>query len=257
MGKTAIEGAGRGDTLFKLDPDEVLVIGHDTRHKRGEHPLWQSRALEPADEAMAEHMAEHGFTSVVDVRRDGPNFEVIVGRRRVKAARRANQLRSKRGFGPIKIQVRVRKVTSNAELLGLMIAENSHRKDVEPIEMAGDLQAMLNFGATEEAAAKASCGGRLLVDLPREQQVEELGKVERGTTPPTVAAVRSAVKARKDGVATAVQAPGKRLLRQLLESERGEEVFGVAGVQALRFALGDLSPRQITGLAALIREVGK
>lgn len=64
MGKTAID-AERG-TIFRLDPNDVLVIGHDTQHKRGEHPLWQARALEPADEALAQHMAQHGFTSVID-----------------------------------------------------------------------------------------------------------------------------------------------------------------------------------------------
>jgi ParB family chromosome partitioning protein len=236
------------------------------------------------DPDLVNSMIEDGFTSVINVRKDGPNLEVVVGRRRVKAARRANEILEERGLPLIKVQCEV--VKGNAiSLFGRVISENALRKDVHPIDMADDLQRFLDFGATEEEAGRR-CGktiqqlritlklldldevvqkairdgvlsvtaGIKLADLTRADQKTQLAKVITGQAGRTVAAVASVVKANQNG-GDAVQAPGKRLLKKLLASDEAVTVFGEDGIKALRFAMGDLPVTSFAGLTALIREV--
>lgn len=279
--RTAID-ADRGPTSFRLSPDAVRVIGRDTSHKsRKEHVLWQKRALLPADEAFAQAMANDGFSSVIKVRKDGPFLDVVEGRRRTVAARRANEILAERGKEPLQITVMVVK-GSDLDMLGHIISENANRLDLPVLDLAEEANAYLNMGASEERAA-ASCGktvaqlrqllklldldpkvqeavnnGSLsasaamnLADLCREDQVKAL---EDGAKL-TVAEVKSRVRAQRDGQDEATKAPGRRLLNKLLAHENAEEVFGEQGIAAIKFVMGDLSPRQIKGLTDLIRQV--
>jgi ParB family transcriptional regulator, chromosome partitioning protein len=282
--KKAIE-AGRMGGMFYVEPERALIIGHDTAHKsKAEHHLYQERAHEPVDEALAANMAEYGFTSTIQICKDGPNLEVVVGRRRVKAARRANEIRAEKGLPPIKVKCEVVRGTA-LQMALRMVSENALRKDVHPLDMAADCQGLLDIGASPEQAAM-SCGKTLpqfrallklldldvavqaairagdlsvsagiqLADLTREQQKAELAK-NVGSKRQTAAQVSAAVKARKSGSDEAVVVPGKRLITKLLESDKAEEVLGKDGIRALRFAIGELSARNIAGLTDLIREI--
>jgi ParB family chromosome partitioning protein len=282
--KTAIDE--QRSTTFMVDPTKPLIIGLDTKHKRGEHPLWQERALEPVDEALALNIANNGFRSVVLVRLDGTNYEVVAGRRRVKAARRANEIRAARGEQPLKIELKVVRGNDLA-MVGIMISENANRKDVAPIQMAEDLQKFLDMGADEETTANAAGktvvqlraflrlldldetvkeavrNGQLsqsaairLAELGREEQVQEMAKIASGESGSTAADVAAKVRAKKEGSEDVLKAPGKRLINKLLESAEGKAVLSSAdGVQVVRWMVGELSPRNIKGLVAAINKV--
>jgi ParB family chromosome partitioning protein len=282
--KTAIQE--QRSTTFMLSADKPLIIGFDTKHKQGQHPLWQERALEPVDEALAQSMAVKGFTSVIQVRTDGDTLEVVAGRRRVKAARRANEIRAAKGLSPIKIEAKVVRGL-DLDMVALMISENSLRKDVAPLAMAVDLQNFLNMGASEEEAATAAGksvtqlraflklldlapqvqdavrkekiavkAAISLASLGRDEQIAELAKIESGESGATVADVDAAVRAKKQGESEVTKAPGKRLINKLLASDEGKRVLSAAdGVQVCRWMLGELNARNIKGLVEAIRFV--
>lgn len=283
MSKTVID-AQRG-TIFLVHPNEVQIVGFDTQHQRGDHPLWQARALEAVDEALALSIANDGFLSCIAVRKDGPNLEVVVGRRRVKAARRANEIRAARGELALKIKVEVVR-GSDQEMVGRMISENANRKNVPPMDMASDLQAFLNMGASEDTVARSAGksvpalrkflrlldldlkvqeqirAGKLsvsaalhLADLTREDQVAALAKLSDGGAKVSGDKVKNRVKAAKEGKEDATGAPGKRLLNRLLADEEAEAVFGPQGLAAIRFVFGELPANDIDGLAELIAKV--
>ena len=276
-------------TTFMIEPSKLVIVGYDTKHKKGEHPLWQERALEPVDEQLAQNIATVGFQSVIQVRVDGSKYEVVAGRRRVKAARLANEIRQKaakasgEAFIPVKVECKVVRGT-DIQHVGLMISENANRKDVAPLQMAEDLQGFLNLGASEEMAAAAAgktvtqlrmflklldldakvqdavSKGYIAVKaaiqlaaLGREEQVAELAKMEAGEVGSTVADVEARVRSRKSGEEVS-KAPGKRLINKLLSSEEGKKVLSSAdGVHVVRWMLGELPARNIKGLVEAIR----
>lgn len=281
--KTAIDE--QRSTTFMVDPQKPLIIGYDTDHRKGEHPLWQERALEEVDEALAQNIADNGFRSVVLVRVDGSEYEVVAGRRRIKAARRANEIRAERGEAPLKAEVKVIRGNDLA-MVGVMISENANRKDVAPIQMAEDLQKFLDMGASEAQTATAAgktvaqlrsflrlldlhervkdavrnttlstSAAIRLAELGRDDQLTELQKITSGAAGATTADVTAAVRAKKEG-SEVLKAPGKRLIAKLLESEEGRAALSAAdGVQVVRWMLGELAPRNIKGLMAAINKV--
>lgn len=287
--KTAVDE--QRSTTFMIEPHKLIIVGHDTKHKKGEHPLWQERALEPADAELAMNIATVGFQSVIQVRVDGDKYEVVAGRRRVKAARLANMMREKLAkdsgneFIPVKVECKIVRGT-NLQHVGLMISENANRKDVAPLQMAEDIQGFLNLGATEEMAASAAGksvpqlrlflklldldakvqsavrNGEIsvkaaiqLAALGREEQVVELAKIESGEAGATVADVEAAVRTKRSGEEVS-KAPGKRLINKLLASDEGKRALSAAdGVQVVRWMLGELPARNIRGLVESIRGV--
>lgn len=287
MSKIAIEGASRG-TTFLLDPNDIRIIGRDTPHKsRAEHELWQERATEPVDRGLVESMKMLGFISVCDVRRDGPYVDCVDGRRRIPACRQANIELAEEGRPLLKVVCQLKRGDKAAQI-GAKIAANCNRKDVDAVTMALDLQSFIGLGRSPEEAAsligkdvayvnrllrvldtddsvQAAVRARnlpgtaaiKLADLPREQQLEELAKIESGESSATVAAVSGAVKARKNGEREVSLAPGKRLLKKLVEHEDAKETLDEQFINGIRFALGDLKAARIGGLTALIQKVSE
>lgn len=280
--RTAIN-ASRG-TTFLLNPREVKIIGFDTPHKKGEHVLWQRRALDEVDTDLVNYMVENGFAGVIDVRKNGPDIEVVAGRRRTKAARRANEIRVERGLPEINAECKLVRGT-DSELFGRVISENMLRKDVESMDLAEDIHSYMSLGRSFKDASLV-CGktvpqvklllklldlapevqdavrthaiswtaGAELSDLRREDQVGKLGElIAAGNT--TVARVKATVTAAKTGEEV-TEVPGKRLVTKLLGlEEEVVEVFGPDGIRAMRFMLGQLPPHRIKGLTALIAKV--
>ena len=65
MGKQALDFK-RGAT-FKIPPARPLVIGVDTKHKKGEHPLWDPRSFWDLNPDVIESMVEHGVDRWLEV----------------------------------------------------------------------------------------------------------------------------------------------------------------------------------------------
>ena len=95
---------------------------------------------------LADSIAEHGIIQpiIVRLRPDG-GYQIIAGERRWRAARMA---------GLAEIPVLVRDI-SESEIMELALVENLQREDLNPIEQAEGLKALIeNYGFTQEEAAK-------------------------------------------------------------------------------------------------------
>lgn len=285
MGKTAID-AKRGQTTFRVSPSDsrLRVIGRDTNHREGDHVLYQDRALEAPNQGLVNSMVANGFQGSIDVRVDGSFWDIVVGRRRVIAAREAEKILAAQG---IEFMIEIRPIKgTDLEMVEHMISENALREDPNPIQMAVDLNRFIKMGASDSQAARALGKGvqslklylKLLdlapevqeavrrgdlamsaalelVKLERDDQKAELSKLFEGGEKPTAANVNAVVRAKKSGE-EASAAPSKRLLHKLLADQEAAEVLSAAdAVKVLRWSLGELPARNIAGLVDAIRRV--
>jgi len=139
---------------------------------------WQPRTSIPDDTlaGLAESIRRDGVLQPLVVRKlpDG-NFEIVVGERRWRAARKA---------GMTLVPAIVRHVPDE-QLLELALIENVHREDLNPIEQARAYrQLMTDLDLTQEQASKrlgqqrsTLANALRLLELPEELQ----GLVSRGT----------------------------------------------------------------------------
>lgn len=101
---------------------------------------------------LAESIREVGLIQPIVVRRDGdpPRLVVVAGHRRLAAIQR---------LGWATAQVIIRPPMRPADVLAQMIVENSHRVDLDPIEEARGLKAlMVKLNATSQADLAAKVG---------------------------------------------------------------------------------------------------
>jgi ParB family chromosome partitioning protein len=140
---------GRG--LEALIPDL-----HETSAKSGDyfqcdlkriHPnRYQPRSRFSAEDLqeLSQSIRSQGIIQPLLVRRDGPDFELIAGERRLRAAALA---------GLEKVPVIIKKI-SNTELLEISIVENIQREDLNPMEEAEAYHRLIaEFNLTQEEAA--------------------------------------------------------------------------------------------------------
>lgn len=208
-GQQAFQGLSRRGGGFFAKPEAgeggVYIVGVDTPHKRGEHPLWDERAfLVPTVEEIVSAMEAGEDVLPVDVFKDANRPLVGDGRQRALAFRAANLLHPKmakvpEGF-PLDVLARFR---ARAPLLlpiqyrtgdalyqhSLMIERNTHRKDCTTMQNARMLQDHLSLydrhpGNLERAArlfnvtAQAIQNWRVLVCLhPDVQAAVDAGKL--------------------------------------------------------------------------------
>ena len=95
---------------------------------------------------LADSILEHGIIQpiIVRVRPDG-GYQIIAGERRWRAARMA---------GLSEVPVLVRDI-EESQIMELALVENLQREDLNPVEQAEGLQALIdNYGMTQEEAAK-------------------------------------------------------------------------------------------------------
>ena len=125
---------GERGTYFKMDPDDLTIVGLDTPHKAGEHHLWDERINLPLDENMVLNIMALGVQESVRVevektKGNGKCAYVVDGRRRVMHAREANRRLKKQGEPPVRVPVIAERNTEEKDLSMLTVALNEIRLD--------------------------------------------------------------------------------------------------------------------------------
>lgn len=286
--KTAID-AGRGPTSFAVDPWTPLIVGSDEVggiiHKQGEHRLWQPRCKKPLNEARVQNMMERGFTSIVDVQKEGPYVLVVDGRGRTRDAREADRRLREKGRGGLKVICQVKRGT-DLDMVMHMASANALRDDYTALDQAFDAQAVINYGGTDEQAANAigktvaytkkvltlhdldpkvqqairdnvisAFAGFELTALTRDEQLVQLERIKAGEYQPTAKNIDGVVKAIRTGGAVNV-APPRGSLRKLYQHKEAKRVLGPERYAMLKWFLGESQlPGGIGGLKGLWDEV--
>jgi ParB family chromosome partitioning protein len=130
---------------FLLDPDKVIVVTDP------QHPLYDERGNWVLKETMVASIMKHGVIKAILVRKNGPDVEVIDGRRRVLHAREANRRLMANGENPIKIQAFLRRGDED-DLSGTAMAANMHEQDTV-MNKARKAQKALDRGRSAEEIA--------------------------------------------------------------------------------------------------------
>lgn len=141
MGKQATE-APRG-THFNFDPDEVVIIGLDTKDGP-EHPLYDLRINRPLDDNRVKNFQVYGVIKPIRVRKNGDKIEVVDGRGRVRYARAVKALQVAAGEETIRVPGLMTKA-DDAHLFGISRAANLHDAD-GPMLNAKNAQKLLDMG---------------------------------------------------------------------------------------------------------------
>lgn len=118
------------ESIFRFDPDDVVIIGHDTKHKKGEHPLYQE-VVEPTPEFVA-NVGHFGVQEPILVAKDGDAPVVVAGRKRLRALRIVNAERRKTGQPPLMISAKQVKGPESM-LAAVMVIENEQRHELDAV----------------------------------------------------------------------------------------------------------------------------
>ena len=279
---------GKRESMFRVDPDTLTIIGVDTEDGP-EHPLWDERIKLPLDEAMVMNIMELGVREpvllVVQGKGDDRIAAVVDGRRRVMHCREANRRLVKRGEPKLDVPVIAEKGMSEKEQQQLSASLNEIRLDDPVMTKAAKAARMkargstfkeiaVAFGVTEQTVAlwvninsladsvkKAIADGKItptaagqLAGLKPEEQKEALAELvaeaEATGVKPTVSNTKNKVKSKKNGGTMTVAAPKRRVLRRVIE--KGGEVLSEDFLAGVRFAIGELNPKTVKGLTALM-----
>jgi len=283
---------GKRESLFRVDPATLTIIGLDTEDG-SDHPLWDERIKLDLDEAMVLNIMALGVREPVVVVVQGKGESrvaaVVDGRQRVRHAREANARLVKRGEPALQVPVIAEKGMSEQEQMLLSVSLNEIRQDDPVMVKAAKASRMkargaafaeiaMSFGVTDQTVAlwvninsltdvakRAIADGRItptaagqLAGLKPEEQkaalAELLAEAEATGEKPTVDKAKDKVRAKKNGDTTTTIAPKRRVLRRVIET--GTEVLSADFLAGVRFAIGDLNPKTIKGLTALMSKKG-
>ncbi len=279
---------GKRESLFRVDPATLTIIGVDT-DDGPEHQLWDERVRLPLDKNMVANIMALGVREPVVVVVQGKDKSriaaVVDGRRRVLHAREANKRLVEKGEPPLQIPVIAEKGMSEQEQTLLSASLNEIRLDDGIMTKAAKAARMkargssaqeialafgvnnqtvdlwLNINGLTDVVKKAVADGRLkptaagqLASLTPEKQKETLAELlaeAANGEKPTVDRVKGKVKSKKNGGMTpVVDVPQRRVLRRVVEN--GAEVLSEEFLMGVRFAIGDLNPKSVKGLTALM-----
>jgi ParB family transcriptional regulator, chromosome partitioning protein len=160
-----VESTLPGVRVLSIDVDDIEPNRHQPRKSFDEEGI----------EELARSIKDNGLLQPVVVMRKGERYELIVGERRVRAARKA-------GLKEIPAMV---KDQSEGKLLELALIENVQREDLNPVEEATAYRMILE----RDLVTQEELAGRLgksrsyianmvrILDLPRDVQEH----VSRGT----------------------------------------------------------------------------
>lgn len=124
-----------------VNPFDVTIIGFDTPHQEGDHPLWDERIHLPVDPRLVRNISVYGVSTAVKVRRNGKNpegadiLEVIDGRQRVRACREVFHAAESAGEVLTLLKIEYEK-SDDLTHVGLMISLNEQRQGDTPIARA-------------------------------------------------------------------------------------------------------------------------
>ena len=144
----AKRGLGRG--LRALIPDMETVTGHEVRELPIDgilpNPFQPRKRFDESKlEELAESIRQHGIVQPLVVRQKGDSYELVVGQRRLQAARI---------IGLEKVPVIV-KAFEDIEMVQVALIENLQREELNVIEEAEAYRRLVEeFGMTQEELAK-------------------------------------------------------------------------------------------------------
>ena len=155
---TSGDSAGQDKTFLECDIDLIRPNHYQPRSHFAPEELAQ----------LSESIRNQGVLQPLLVRRQEVGYELVVGERRLRAAKMA---------GLEKVPVVVKDV-SNAEMLEMAIVENIQRENLNPMEEAEAYHRLIReFGLTqEEAAARVGKSRSAVANFLRLRQLPELIK---------------------------------------------------------------------------------
>lgn len=199
--KTSLD-ASRG-TVFHFPPEEIVVVGYDTNHAPGSHPLYPeteaARLRIPLDTDMLASIRQYGVIQAVttvkvalrlpddDAGSEPPKRPVLIaGRRRVLHAREVNRLLREEGLPDITVPVVVRSGSSLEDGRILSVIENEHRANTPTADKARTAVALIQRGVSREQVQMAFRMSSDTLDtylLMGELHADVRGRIERGELP--------------------------------------------------------------------------
>ncbi|HAV21655.1 MAG TPA: chromosome partitioning protein ParB, partial [Firmicutes bacterium] len=144
----AKRGLGRG--LRALIPDIETVAGHEVRELPVDvilpNPFQPRKQFDESKLAeLVDSIKQHGIVQPLVVRQKGDSYELVVGQRRLEAARM---------IGLEKVPVIVKSL-KDIEMVQVALIENLQREELNPIEEAEAYKRLVEeFGMTQEELAK-------------------------------------------------------------------------------------------------------
>lgn len=279
---------------FRALPEDLTIIGLDTKHKKGEHPLWDKRANNPPREDLVLAMLRFGWHGAITVVKDGDMTVVDDGKQRTIAAREANRRLEESGE-----ERRIRVVClspvkgEDAKKAAVMAMMNEHRTVDDMIERARKMENMLRFEASIEDVAvafgetqqtvnnclktlechssiiKAAERGEVapsvlvaLSALSRDEQVAEFEKMQKDGRL-TVTEAQRAVRRKKNGNGHEDEDRGKKIsildARKILKLHAKDELkskLSEDAITTMAVLAGELPPNRLRGMMDALRQVG-
>jgi ParB-like chromosome segregation protein Spo0J len=278
--------------MFRVDPNTLTIIGLDTddgpEHQLWDERINDPLNESMIKNIMALGVIEP-IIVVVEGAGDSRRAVVVDGRGRTRHAREANRLLKERGEPGLVVPVVAEKGMSEKDQQLFAVSLNEIRRDDPVMVKAAKAARMKQRGSSSQDIALAfgvdpqtvslwlsinglsddvkeainagwlgpTAAGQLASLTPSEQKETLAGlKAARDSGEKlTVANVRGQVKTKKgskknNGAEAHAPAPGRRVLRRVIEN--GGEVLSEDFLQGIRFAIGELSPKTIKGLTALM-----
>ncbi len=144
-------------THFLVPPHKLLIVGLDTEHVAGEHPLWRADVKSTPDAAFVASVRKHGIIQPIRARKtskdDNDMPEVVVGRERTKAAR----IIEAEGTSILVPCLLWSMGTPDAEIIGVANAENFQRKVESAVLQAEHVHMQLRALGFYDGAEEIDC----------------------------------------------------------------------------------------------------
>jgi ParB family transcriptional regulator, chromosome partitioning protein len=277
---------GKRMNAFRMNPDDLVVIGIDTDHKsRSEHPLWDKRIELPINEGLVKGLMRYGNIHPVTVRKNGSIPEIVDGRQRVRCAREANKRLVEAGKEPLLVKV-IAQRGEDLTMFGIMVSANEIRQANSPMTKARLLETMLAMGASDAESAIAfgvtttairqwkslldlapeiatavdtgqlsASAAAEFAPLEREEQIKQFDEAKEkaaamGGKITTQNTRQRRQRATKDPAATPFTAPRKPVVRQVIELASADDKIGLSddALGVLKWTQGLVDAKDVPGL---------
>jgi ParB family chromosome partitioning protein len=204
-----IENTTRGEIFWMDCNDERLVVVIDKNHR-----LYDSRVEMPIDDAMVSSISDPkvGIIEPVIVRNIGGKYEVVEGRQRVRAARKAQSMVKDR---TIRVPLIVRSSVNDAVAASLSAIANNQRSEETPIQKGNRVKVLLETGHSKEEISSIFGVGWATISgwVKISEAPDELHRaIEDGSISASKAAVVARSKDKTKALQKAKEAPPESIL---------------------------------------------